>query len=190
MSSSAADPIHASLPDLVRRARAGDRGAFGALYGGFARTVHGIVLAHAGPADADDVTQEVFVTAFQRLTDLRDPAAFPGWLCAAARNAAVDRRRAAARAPVVAELAAAADLALAQPAPDEIAAGSELRERVLAEVQALPEAYRETLVLRLVEGMTGPEIAAATGLTHGSVRVNLTRGMQLLRPRLQQAGLS
>ena len=40
---------------------------------------------------------------------------------------------------------------------------------------------RDALILRLVEGMTGPEIAARTGLTHGSVRVNLHRGMQQLR---------
>jgi RNA polymerase sigma-70 factor (ECF subfamily) len=48
----------------------------------------------------------------------------------------------------------------------------------------LPETYRETLLLRLVEGMTGPEIAARTGLTSGSVRVNLHRGMQQLREKL------
>jgi RNA polymerase sigma-70 factor (ECF subfamily) len=48
----------------------------------------------------------------------------------------------------------------------------------------LPEAYRETLVLRLVEGMTGPEIAARTGLTAASVRVNLHRGMKQLREKL------
>ena len=55
---------------------------------------------------------------------------------------------------------------------------------VLASIQRLPEAYRETLVLRLVEGMTGPEIAERTGLTPGSVRVNLHRGLQLLRDAL------
>jgi len=49
----------------------------------------------------------------------------------------------------------------------------------------LPEAYRETLILRLVEGMTGPEIAAQTGLTPESVRVNLCRGMKLLRELLE-----
>ena len=48
-------------------------------------------------------------------------------------------------------------------------------------IRSLPNTYRETLILRLVEGMTGPEIAARTGLTHGSVRVNLHRGMQQLR---------
>jgi RNA polymerase sigma-70 factor, ECF subfamily len=49
----------------------------------------------------------------------------------------------------------------------------------------LPEAYRETLMMRLVEGMTGPEIAARTGLTPDSVRVNLHRGMKLLRDALE-----
>jgi RNA polymerase sigma-70 factor (ECF subfamily) len=51
-------------------------------------------------------------------------------------------------------------------------------------IRGLPEAYRETLILRLVEGMTGPEIAERAGLTAGSVRVNLHRGMQMLREKL------
>ena len=55
---------------------------------------------------------------------------------------------------------------------------------VLDAVRSLPETYRETLILRLVEGMTGPEIAARTGMTHGSVRVNLHRGMEQLRAKL------
>jgi RNA polymerase sigma-70 factor (ECF subfamily) len=57
---------------------------------------------------------------------------------------------------------------------------------VLKVIQGLPEAYRETLVLRLVEGMTGPEIAERTGLSSGSVRVNLHRGMELLREALEK----
>ena len=57
-------------------------------------------------------------------------------------------------------------------------------EEILAIIRTLPDAYRETLVLRLVEGMTGPEIAASTGLTPASVRVNLHRGMKLLRAKL------
>ncbi|HLJ75151.1 MAG TPA: sigma-70 region 4 domain-containing protein, partial [Thermoanaerobaculia bacterium] len=56
---------------------------------------------------------------------------------------------------------------------------------VLAAIRGLPEAYREPLVLRLVEGMSGAEIADRTGLTDGSVRVNLHRGMQLLRESLE-----
>ena len=56
---------------------------------------------------------------------------------------------------------------------------------VLDLIKTLPESYGETLVLRLVEGMTGPEIAARTGLTADSVRVNLCRGMKLLRGLLE-----
>ena len=55
---------------------------------------------------------------------------------------------------------------------------------VLEMVRKLPEAYRETLLMRLVEGMTGDEIAERSGLTPASVRVNLHRGMKLLREKL------
>ncbi len=59
---------------------------------------------------------------------------------------------------------------------------------MLALIRTLPNAYRETLVLRLVEGLTGPEISERTGMTPGSVRVNLSRGMAQLRPLLRKEG--
>ena len=59
---------------------------------------------------------------------------------------------------------------------------------VLDLIRHLPEAYREPLILRLVEGMTGPEIARQTGLTPDSVRVNLCRGMKMLRQLLEGTG--
>ncbi len=55
-------------------------------------------------------------------------------------------------------------------------------------LRSLPESYRETLAMRIVEGMTGPEISEATGLTPGSVRVNLFRGMKMLREKLEREG--
>ena len=69
---------------------------------------------------------------------------------------------------------------------DRAATSAEMAQAsaILAAIRELPDAYRETLILRLVEGMTGPEIAARTGLTPGSVRVNLHRGMQQLREKL------
>jgi RNA polymerase sigma-70 factor (ECF subfamily) len=182
-----ADQATPDLAMLVLRAQQRDAGAFAALYREFARVVHGIVVARCGPACAEDLTQDVFVTAYQRLPELRDPAAFPAWLCASARNHAVDAMRRERRTP-------AGPLPDEEPAgtgrePRELAEAADAAARVLACVQSLPEAYRETLVLRLVEGLAGPEIAARTGMTHGSVRVNLTRGMALLRPLLQEAGL-
>jgi RNA polymerase sigma-70 factor (ECF subfamily) len=122
----------------------------------------------------DDVVQEVFLTALDRLPTLREPAAIAAWLAAIARNRAADHHR---RKPHLVELAE--DAAAAAPvAPEALV--------VMAVLRALPEAYRDTLAMRLVEGMTGPEIAARTGLTHASVRVNLHRGMKLLRERLSR----
>jgi RNA polymerase sigma-70 factor (ECF subfamily) len=138
------------------------------------RMVHGLLLARVPRTDVDDLVQEVFLTAMRRLDSLRDPAAFPGWLAAIARNQANDHFRRAGKEMV--ELPQ--DLAAT---PDE----SHQARAVLEVVRSLPGAYRETLILRLVEGMTGPEIAARTGLTEGSVRVNLHRGMRLLRDRLE-----
>ena len=159
---------------LIRAAVAGDRGAFGELYVRYARMVHGILLARVPPAEAEDLVQEVFLSAMKQLRDLRTAAAFRGWLGTIARNRAMDHhRRARETTPI--EL-------VDPPAPRGAAQDAFL---VLDQIRRLPEAYRETLVLRLVEGMTGPEIAAQTGLTHESVRVNLCRGMKLLRELLE-----
>jgi RNA polymerase sigma-70 factor, ECF subfamily len=74
-------------------------------------------------------------------------------------------------------------------APPESDSVAEAARRALEAVQSLPEAYRETLILRLVEGMSGEEIAARTGLSPGSVRVNLHRGMKMLREKLGEGGV-
>jgi len=139
--------------------------------------VHGILLARVPGLDVEDLVQEVFLIVFRRLSSLRDPAAFPGWLATIARNRATDHLR---RAPKTEDLPE--DL----PSPDPAETGETEARAILEAIRALPEAYRETLVLRLVEGMAGPEIAARTGLTPGSVRVNLHRGMARLRERLDR----
>jgi RNA polymerase sigma-70 factor (ECF subfamily) len=160
--------------DLVRAAQAGEVASFEMLYARYAPVVHAILLGRLPPADADDVTQNVFITALTKLGSLREPAAFAGWIARTARNAAEDHRR---RRIDTVEI----DTAFATPGTQSEDAEA---ARALAAIRALPEAYRETLMLRLVEGMSGPEISARTGLTPGSVRVNLHRGMQMLRGAL------
>ena len=161
---------------LARAAQQGDESAFGELYERYARRIHGLLLARVPRVDVDDLVQDVFLTAWNRLAALKEPAAFGGWLTTIARNRAVDfHRHATAAVELPADLAA----------HDNTAERADAA-RLLGFIRALPEAYRETLVLRLVEGMTGPEIADRTGLTPASVRVNLHRGMKLLREKLER----
>jgi RNA polymerase sigma-70 factor (ECF subfamily) len=167
---------------LVKASQAGHRDAFGKLYQRYARMVHGILLAKIPVAEVEDLVQEVFLRAMPRLHVLRDASRFGAWLAAITRNMAKDYYR---RPRVQVECADDSSVADASAGPDEQARASGAAE-ILDTVRSLPEAYRETLILRLVEGMTGPEIAAKTGLSHGSVRVNLNRGMRQLREKLGQ----
>jgi RNA polymerase sigma-70 factor, ECF subfamily len=175
VSAGPADP-YAEEAALAAAARDGDRAAFGLLYGRFSRMVHGILLARVPRRDVDDLVHDVFVVALRRLQGLREPRAIGPWLAMIARNRATDYHR---RSAGTAELPEPDDL------PGDVHPEGEAMH-VLAAIRALPEAYREPLILRLVEGMTGPEIAERTGLTPGSVRVNLHRGLQQLRGRLVQ----
>ncbi len=167
-------PPRDDVASLVRSAQSGDREAFGVLYERYARYVHGILLARLSADEAPDLVQDVFLQAFERLRTLREPRAFAGWLAVIARNRSTDRLR---NRPLTEPLED-------QPAPATSPEARADAERALAAIQRLPETYRETLVLRLVEGLTGPEIARLTGLTPDSVRVNLHRGFKLLRGQL------
>jgi RNA polymerase sigma-70 factor (ECF subfamily) len=172
-------PDDSDVISLVSAAREGDRRAFGRLYQRFARMVHGILLARVPPAEVDDLVQDVFVQAMRQVHTLRDVARFGGWLATVTRNRANDyHRRSVALVEFTEDSPNEAQGKRSSSAPGDNGAA------ILALIRELPDAYRETLVLRLVEGFTGPEIAERTGLTPGSVRVNLHRGMQMLREKL------
>ena len=168
----------ADLRHVVEAARRGDAAAFDELYRRYARMVHGILLTRVSPADADDLQQDVFFKAWRLLGTLHEPAAFGSWLATMARHVAVDHLRARPMHEALEEASA-----------DASAEADYRAAQALAAIRRLPAPYREPLMLRLVEGMTGPEIAERTGLTPGSVRVNLCRGMKLLRGLLDGGGL-
>ena len=126
--------------------------------------------------EAADVVQDVFLKVLRQLPTLKDLNAFGGWIAAIARNTALD----AALRP------RGGDLEACEPQTPATQHDDMEARAALAAIRSLPHAYRDTLIMRLVEGMTGPEIADCTGLTPASVRVNLHRGMKLLRRRLQQ----
>jgi RNA polymerase sigma-70 factor (ECF subfamily) len=170
------DHDSAGVAALVARARDGDRAAFGRLYDRYARMVHAIAVTRGPFSEADDVVQEVFLRALRQLKALRSADAFGAWLAAIARRTVADVHRRPRHE---------GEEAMGEPAT----AGTQHEESearaALEAIRRLPAAYRETVAMRLVEGMTGPEIADRTGLSPGSVRVNLHRGMKLLRQRLE-----
>ena len=140
--------------------------------------MHGVLLSLVSPAEAQDLVQEVFLSALRGLGQLEDPGRFGPWLATIARNRGRDALAGAGTGPPRSSSRAPSPRSSRRPpgTDDEQEAA-----RALAAVRSLPEAYREPLILRLVEGLSGPQIADRTGLTHGSVRVNLCRGMKLLR---------
>jgi RNA polymerase sigma-70 factor (ECF subfamily) len=157
---------------LVERVCAGDRSAFDELYKKLSPMVHGIILARVPRDEVDDIVQDVFISAYEKLHTLRDKNAFSPWLASIARNRAVEYYR---RSKPTVELS------------DNLSHNGTVKNEaaeILDAIRELPDTYKETLILRLVEGMTGPEIAAQTGLKHESVRVNLHRGMKMLRKKL------
>jgi RNA polymerase sigma-70 factor (ECF subfamily) len=161
---------------LIERVRNGDQEAFGELYKMFASMVNGVVLARVPRDDVQDIVQDVFLAAYKNLNSLKDENLFGAWLAKIARNRAAEWYR--TRKPT-------------DELDESVRTGDNKRgeaAEVLRTIRSLSDAYSETLIMRLVEGMTAKEIAERTGLKPESVRVNLHRGMELLRQRLGIGG--
>jgi RNA polymerase sigma-70 factor (ECF subfamily) len=178
--SAAAQQITSGAPEarkseeamLIRAVLEGDLEKYGRLYHLYAPLVHGVLLARIPRSEVEDMVQEIFLHALKKLSTLRDTGSFGPWIAMIARNRAMDFHRRSRETVEVTDDLRSSD-----------SSGPKAAE-ILEIIRSLPDAYRETLVLRLVEGMTGPEIATRTGLTSASVRVNLHRGMKLLRGKL------
>lgn len=167
----------------VLAARRGDRSAFEQLWIRCAPIVSAIVRAHGPAHETSDLVQDVALAALDSIETLRDPERFTAWVASLARNRARDARR-KRRDP-----AACDPRELCAATPSRVADGEdELREalsRVLLALDEIPACYREALRFRLVDGLSGPEIAQRTGRSLGSLRVHIHRGLKLLRENLR-----
>jgi RNA polymerase sigma-70 factor (ECF subfamily) len=166
---------------LVRQAQAGDLVAFERLYRENERKVFGLCFRlSSDPALAEELTQEVFVRAWRKLSSFRGESAFSSWLYPLTVNVALSERRSRRRrdARIVAtEDPASLERAPRSPAPE---AGFDL-EKAMA---TLPPGARVVFVLHDVEGRTHEEIAQLLGLAPGTSKAQLHRARRLLREAL------
>lgn len=173
---------------LVARARAGDARAFEELVRRHLRSAHAVALGVLGNvADAEDVCQDAFLTALEKLDEHRDPKRFAAWLMRIVRNRALNFRE--SRALRQGEpLDESAPVAEAGDDPRRRAEQSELRSRLLAALGRLPESQREVVLLHDLEGWKHREIADLLGTSEGATRVRLLEARKRLRTELGNSG--
>ena len=185
------DPVSAGAEDeldLLTRARGGDRLAFGEVVRRYQRRVYGVARRVLRRHDlADDVTQETFLRAFERMESFDSTRPFGPWICRIAANLSIDL----VRSPRFREeeLPSGHGEAFgAQPSPLEGVLQREREGAIATAVAGLPGEQRAVLVLRAVEEMSYGEIAAALGIPEGTVMSRLhrarTRLAAVLSPRL------
>jgi RNA polymerase sigma-70 factor (ECF subfamily) len=184
--------MSATDKELVRQAQGGDRAAFEELVRRTSRLAFARLFLETGDAHrAEDLLQETLLSAYRSLRQLADPAGFRPWLLTIAQNVLIDAARREARLKRAAPPRSDAPLAALPanaPPPDEEAQLAELRQRVLAVLRSLPEEYRLPLTLRYLAGADYETIGTQLGLTNGSLRGLLHRGLKMLRARLPEFG--
>ncbi len=179
------DPRWTDLADLVLRAQAGDREAFGDLVEQFERTVHAICLRRLGnPSEALELTQEVFLHVMKRLDQLREPERFAGWIRQVAARMAINRATRRVQPPNVdAEVLEAAGEQRQDPLDELIA--RERAQRLWDGMARLKPLDRETLVAFYIQGQSLIEIADRLDTPIGTIKRRLHTARKRLKAELQ-----
>lgn len=179
---------------LIDAVRGGDRAAFLALLSAHGPSVRRLARVITGrDADADDVLQDTFLSAWRGREALRSDGSPRAWLLAIARNAA--RRRVRREALVRAEEPSLLDLGLAagwgaedDADPESLAAAHADREALARALESLPHDDREVIVLRDLDGLSGEEVAATLGLSLAAQKSRLHRARLRLMAALREGG--
>jgi RNA polymerase sigma factor (sigma-70 family) len=176
--------------DLVRRAKRGDREAFGALVGRYQQRVVGVTraLVH-NPDDAVELGQETFIRAFQNLPNFEGRSSFSTWLYRIASNLAIDWRRREMRYPVAHGEEAENELRKIPSARGDSfreAARDELSRKVRGALEELTAEHREVILLREMEGLSYEEISEILGCPKGTVMSRLHYARSHLRDLLKE----
>lgn len=163
---------------LVGRSAQGDREAFDTLVTRHQASVFRLARYLIGNKDeAEDVLQQTFLSAWQGARGFRGESSIRTWLLTIARNAALTRRKQAAREPI--DETPLEDLGIRAgwggPDPEQLAAAAEQRDRLAAALAALVPEEREILTLRDLEGLAGDEVATMLGLSLAAMKSRLHR---------------
>lgn len=198
----APSPQPAADPDLhlVRQARSGNYSAFEELVTRYQDRVYGLAYRIVSqPHDAEDVTQQTFLSLIEHLQDFREESTVAAWILRIAANHALKhlRKRRGLRTVSINEsrddtesygdLPHPQFIAPWRHGPQELVERREVRELIDQALDALDEKYRTVFVLRDVEGFTVRETAELLGLNEANVKVRLLRARLALRERLTQA---
>ncbi len=164
--------------DLVERVRRGDRGAEYALYQRHAPRIHRLVFRLCGDVElTDDLTQDAFVRAFERLDLFRGDSTFGTWLHRIAVNLTLNARRSEQRRS---KWMAPMDESAPAPEPDHL--DPDLVESLRTAIDALTDGQREVFVMHTFEGYTHVEIGQILGISEGTSKGRLFHA----RARLKQ----
>jgi RNA polymerase sigma-70 factor (ECF subfamily) len=173
---------------LLKRAQGGDMDAFAELFEPLRPLLFNVACRLVGPDDAEDVVMETFLKAWQAIPRYRGKAALRTWLYRIAYNHGLDviRRRGRSKERVLSEKEVERDAWENMPdhdqrGPDEAVAVSELTQQVRAAMEELSAEHRTALLLRFVDGLTYAELAAATGVSIGTVMSRLFYAKRKLR---------
>lgn len=173
------------VPDVIERARGGDRAAFAELYDAHVDSVYRYLLYRVRePSDAEDLTSEVFTRAFANIHRYRwQGKSFLAWLYTIARNAVTDRRR---RERPTVELDSAFGLAEDGPTAHDRAVLGEQVDALRGAVRHLTAEQREVLVLRFAQDMSSRQVAQILGKNEGAIRALQFRALGRLRKLLRE----
>jgi RNA polymerase sigma-70 factor, ECF subfamily len=190
--------IRADEQSLVSELKSGSEQAFALLIAQYSHPIYSLIARSLrDPADAADVTQDVFVKVFRSISGFHGEASLRTWIYRIALHEASNQRRWWGRhkrqeltidAPLENDegetFCLADSLATGDASPYECAVRSETRTQVEAALQTIPEAFREVVVLREIEGFGYEEIAEILDVNLGTVKSRLTRGRAALREAL------
>ena len=186
--------------ELVRRAQAGDVDAFGDLVQRNRRAVFRAALAAVGsPDEADDVAQEAFVTAFQKLSAFRGESSFKTWLLSITWRKAIDRRKSVTRwmqrlvtprSPVEGgeewdPMQTLPSSALSQ---EDEAMTSDLQRRLRPLIASLPKKLRDALLLAGSGDHSYDEIGRMLGIPTGTVKWRVSEARKVLKQKMAAMG--